>query len=326
MKKAIVTGATGFIGSALVRTLLSNNIEVLALGRKSWDDVDPNRLSKSKGFYYIQIDMSEIETLPLKAKEINWESGNSCAFYNFAWGGISGLSDLDIEAQLNNVTWSANALKAASELNCKKFIHVGTMEEAFANKYLSLDYKKDSQYNRHVIHSVSKMIARNVLKIISKKNNIDLIIATNSHVMGPNDYRDSFLRVTLVKLISGGDLIFSSGEQMFDVISVADCAIAYMKIGEFGKPASEYWIGSGSPRPLKEYVKKMASLYPSNKKLQFGKMPYNDISLTKKDFSTKLLNDDTGFKPSYQYEDIVHEVYSWLVKNKLTEESKLSDY
>ena len=64
MKKAIITGATGFIGSALVRKLLSRNIEVLALGRKAWQDVDSNRLSESKGFTYIQIDMSEIETLP----------------------------------------------------------------------------------------------------------------------------------------------------------------------------------------------------------------------------------------------------------------------
>lgn len=326
MKKAIVTGATGFIGSALVRKLLSMNIEVLALGRKSWDDVDPNRLSESKGFTYIQIDMSEIEKLPQRAKEKGWESGDSCVFYNFAWGGISGLSDLDIEAQLNNVIWSANSVNAASKLNCKKFVHVGTMEEAFASRYLNLDYKKNSQYNRHVIHSIAKMTARNVLKIISQKNKIDLIVATNSHVMGPNDYRDSFLRVTLVKLISGDELVFSSGEQMFDVISVSDCANAYMKIGQFGKPCSEYWIGSGNPRPLKQYVKIMASLYPSGQDLQFGKMPYNDISLKKEDFSTKLLTQDTGFRPKYQYEEIVHEVYSWLIKNELTEEKKLSGY
>ena len=327
MKKAIITGATGFIGSTLVRKLLLRNIEVLALGRKNWQDVDPYNLTESKGLTYIQIDMSEIATLPSKAKEAGWDSGDSCVFYNFAWGGISGLSDLDVDSQMNNVTWSANAVHAASELNCQKFVHVGTMEEAFTSKYLSLDFHKNSEYNRHVIYSVAKMVSRNVLKLVSQQNKIDLIVATNSHVMGPNDNKDSFLQVTLGKLINKSDeLQFSTGEQMFDVISADDCALAYMKIGEFGKPFSEYWIGSGKPRPLKEYVEIMASLYPSGKELLFGKMPYNDISLMKEDFSIKSLTDDTGFIPSYEYEDAVHELYSWLTENKMTDENKLSKY
>ena len=132
--------------------------------------------------------------------------------------------------------------------------------------------------------------------------------------MGPNDYRDSFLRVTLKKLIDGDDLIFSTGEQMFDVISVHDCVNAYLLIGENGKSYKEYWVGTGQPRRLREYVEIMASLYPSTKKLQFGKLPYNDISLKKEDFSIELLSNDTGFKPIKTFEDIVHQVYRWLTK------------
>lgn len=322
MKKAIVTGATGFIGSALVRQLLLQNIEVLALGRKSWQDVDPFCLVKSERLTYMQMDMSEIEDLPNRAKEVGWDSGDSCMFYNFAWGGVSKLSDLDIESQMSNVSWSANAVSAAKILNCKKFIHVGTMEEAFTSKYLNLDFHTNSEYNRHVIYSVAKMVSRNMLKVICQQNKIDLIVATNSHVMGPNDNKDSFLQVTLEKLINGDELHFSTGEQMFDVISVSDCASAYLKIGQFGKANSEYWIGSGQARPLKEYVEIMASLYPSGKKMQFGKMPFNDISLVKEDFSIELLSQDTGFKPSQIYEDIVHELYLWLTRNRLIDESK----
>ncbi len=317
MKKAIITGATGFIGSTLVRKLLQQNILVLALGRKKWQDVDPNNLIESENLKYIQIDMSEIETLPARAKEEGWNSGDSCVFYNFAWGGISRVSDLDIESQMKNVTWSANAVQAASAINCNKFVHVGSMEEAFTSKYLNLNYHTNSEYNRHVIFSVAKMVSRNMLKLVSQQNKIDLIVATNSHVMGPNDNKDSFLQVTLSKLINGDELQFSTGEQMFDVISVSDCASAYMKIGEYGKPFSEYWIGSGQARRLKEYVEIMANLYPSGQALQFGGMPYNDISLTKEDFSIDLLTKDTGFTPAQQYEDIVHELYSWLAKGKL---------
>jgi nucleoside-diphosphate-sugar epimerase len=312
MKTAIVTGATGFIGSVLVRELIKNEVNVLALGRKKWNDVDSKRLVESSFLTYLQVDMSEISNLNTLINEIKWNFRDDCVFFNFAWGGADRLSDLDIEAQMMNVTWSANALKVASDLKCSKFIHVGTMEEAFTSKYLDLDYHTNSEYNRHVIYSVAKLASRNVLKMMSYKLGIDLIIATNSHVMGPNDDKDSFLQVTLEKLVKGNDLIFSSGEQIFDVISVKDCARAYYHIAKFGKPFAEYWIGSGNPRRLREYVEIMYKLYPSTKPMQFGMMPYNDISLTLEDFNIQSLIDDTGFNHLQSYEDTVHELYNWL--------------
>ncbi|MDD4274324.1 MAG: hypothetical protein PHG14_11420 [Desulfobacter postgatei] len=65
-----------------------------------------------------------------------------------------------------------------------------------------------------------------------------------------------------------------------------------------GQPGQNYWVGSGQARPLKEYVKTMASLYPSGQPLRFGEMPYNDISLKKEDFSIESLTRDTGFFPT----------------------------
>ena len=313
MKKAIVTGATGFIGSVFVKTLIDNKISVLALGRKRFDEINKDRAALLTGATYVQIDMKDIEALPDRARDAGWTLDESCVFYNLAWGGVARLSDMDHAAQLRNISWSVKALLAVKELNCEKFIHIGTMEEAFTHKYLSLDYHKNSEYNRHVVYSVAKIASKNFLKMFSQKAGVPLLFANNSHVMGPNDDKDSFLQVTLQKLINGDELIFSTGEQMFDVISVKDCALAYVAIGKKGLPGQSYWVGSGQARPLKEYVKIMASLYPSEQPLRFGEMPYNDISLKKEDFSIERLTKDTGFFPTQKYEDIVHELHSWLI-------------
>ena len=147
---------------------------------------------------------------------------------------------------------------------------------------------------------------------MSKSLNLDLLFATNSHVMGPADDKDSFLQMTLQKLIDGDDLLFSEGNQIFDCISVGDLANAYYLIGCKGISGSDYWVGSGSPRKLKEYVEIMYNLYPSGKKLQFGKFAYNDISLEYQDFSINLLTKDTGFTPSKSYEQTVKELHTWL--------------
>ena len=87
MKKAIVTGATGFIGSLLVKTLLDHNVEVLALGRKENNKIDPKRSLMLEGSTYLQLDMSKIDLLADLANEIGWNTEDSCVFYNVAWGG-----------------------------------------------------------------------------------------------------------------------------------------------------------------------------------------------------------------------------------------------
>lgn len=315
MKQAIVTGATGFIGSVFVETLLQNQVDVLALGRKSYGDLGAQKRKKLSGASYQQIDMKNIHSLSERIKKSEWVAGESCVFYNLAWGGDGRLSDLSIEAQLENVSFSVNALKAAERIHCEKFVHIGTMEEAFTRKYLNLDYKINNEYNRHVVYSIAKIASKNALKMLVDKDQIDLIFANNSHVMGPGDDKDSFLQVTLGKLIDKEELVFSSGEQFFDVISVKDCALAYLLIGQKGRACRDYWVGSGDPRRLREYVERMYNLYPSGREMQFGELAYNDISLIKEDFSISQLIDDTGFKPTQTYEETVKELYNSMISD-----------
>jgi nucleoside-diphosphate-sugar epimerase len=236
----------------------------------------------------------------------------SAFFFNLAWGGVTGLSDLDIEAQMQNVGWSVNALEESVAIGCSRFVQVGTMEEAFTYKYLELDHNKNNEYNRHVIYSVAKIVAKNALALKASNLNIDYIYVLHSHVMGEDDDKDSFLQVTLQKFVNGDDLIFSSGEQIFDVISLDDCALGYYLICEKGISGEEYWVGSGDPRKLREYVERMYRLFPSEKEMQFGKLPYNDIVLSKDDFSIDNLVKHTGYKPDLSYEETVKDLHQTL--------------
>lgn len=179
------------------------------------------------------------------------------------------------------------------------------------------DPKNTILYNRHLIYAQAKRNARMMLKAVSANSITDLIIVSKSHVMGPLDYRDSLLMVTLKKMVAGEDLKFTSGEQYFDVISVFDCSKAFMIIGEEGKRNAEYWIGSGNPRPLKEYIQIMADMYYHKGRMDFGVLNYNDIKLDKEIFSPHKLEKDTGFKCQISYDDILDNVYLWLKQGKI---------
>jgi nucleoside-diphosphate-sugar epimerase len=316
MKKAIVTGATGFIGSAFVKYLVNRNIEVLALGRKTLEEVPLARRDKLVGARYLKLDMSEIRSLKDALTTLNWEAGRNCVFFNLAWGGEKTLSDLNVAAQMRNVVWSVSALETAQRIGCNRFIQCGTMEEAFAERYLDLDHHENKQHNRHVIYSVAKMVARSALKIKASQLDLDFIYVSHSHVMGPNDDKDSFLQVTLQKLICGEELIFSTGEQYFDVVSIEDCTLGYYLICQKGKPGETYWVGSGDPRRLREYIERMYRLFPSDKEMQFGRLPYNDIVLEKEAFSIANLVKDTGYMPKMTYEQTVQKLHKHLLDTR----------
>ncbi|ABM72620.1 Hypothetical protein P9515_14131 [Prochlorococcus marinus str. MIT 9515] len=306
MNTAIVSGATGFIGSTLVNYLLNNKYKVIALGRKSFSDIKLSRLKPHENLIYIKIDMENISNLKniLDKNHKKFITKNSF-FYHFAWGGDHSLSDLKVKSQLKNVIWTNEALNISEEIGIKKFIFVGTMEEEFTKKYLDLNYKEDSFYNRHVIYALAKLAARKTLKASFNKKNIKIIFATNSHVMGPKDDRDSFLQTTLKKVLLNEDLILAPCDQYFDVISSLDCARAYRLIGERGRSFENYWIGSGKPRILKEYVKIIAQMYSYKKSLNFSGLSINEIPLNKNDFSIENLKKDTGFNPSMTFEETV---------------------
>ena len=312
MNQVIVTGATGFIGTYFVKYLTDQGIAVLAIGRKNFEELSKVRQEKLVSSTYLKLDMSKILSLADHLDQLGWKVSPETSFVNLAWGGVDKLSDLNIKAQLDNVIWSVNAMEAASLIGCSRFIHIGTMEEAFTYKYLELDHNINAEYNRHVIYSVAKIAAKYSLRIKAREFRIDYIHVLHSHVMGPDDDKDSFLQVTLKKLINGEELIFSSGEQLFDVVSPLDCCKAYYLICCNGIPDSEYWVGSGDPRKLREYVERMFHLYPSAAKLQFGMMPYNDIKLQASDFSIKLLTEHTGYAPMDSYENIVRDLHKSL--------------
>ena len=131
MKRAIVTGALGFIGSELVTLLLSEGTEVYAVVRPSAQL--KRTLPVSDSLHIIPCDMSRYSALPemIPARDID-------VFYHFAWEGSAGPLRSDEHVQLQNTQYTVDAVRAASLLGCRRFCGAGSIMEYEANLYLPL--------------------------------------------------------------------------------------------------------------------------------------------------------------------------------------------
>lgn len=101
---------------------------------------------------------------------------------------------------------------------------------------------------------------------------------------------------------------------------VADVAKALILIAEKGIDGTNYTIGSGDAKPLKEFLKivgKLANeMAGSDIPLGFGKITSNVICLPKEVFDISKLTYDTGFKITIPFDEWIKRTSKWIRNNK----------
>ena len=121
MKRAVVTGATGAIGTALIKELIKNNIEVLVFCREG--SARNSQIPEAPLVTKKYCDLTELKnTQNDTGKEYD-------VFYHFAWAGTTGAARNDMHLQNKNVEYALDAVDTAKRFGCKTFIGAGSQAE-----------------------------------------------------------------------------------------------------------------------------------------------------------------------------------------------------
>lgn len=306
MKKVIITGADGFIGSNLSRYLDKKDIETWALVMVNSPTI--SSISNLKHVHIVPCNLANINEIPIPLPY------DADAFYHFAWQGVAPESRASLKLQVANITMSLNALELAKNYNAKKFILPGSTSEYLYSGGLINNLSIPSPQNAY---GVVKVAVKNLCTILAKEIHQPMIYSVFTGVYGANRKDNNVIYYTISKLLKGEQPQLTALEQKWDYIYIDDLIEAIYLIGTKGKTGAFYTVGHGDNCPLKEYIFKIRDIINPNLPLGIGAVPYSSDKLPSSCVDLTPLYQDTGFIPKISFNKGIRKVIDELKKEKL---------
>lgn len=300
MKKVIVTGANGFVGSALVKELVKNDVEVLAMDISGCN----GNLPVCDKVKFLPLALDNISGL----KDLIDDRDFDC-FYHFAWAGSAGAARADTKLQLKNAQWTIDCLRAAKEVGCKKFVAAGSIME---HETMAAAFASGNKPGLGYIYGSGKLVAHTMAMSVAADIGIDLVWAEITNAYGVGELSPRMVNTTIRKVIKGEEPQFTAGTQNYDFVYIDDVAKAFYLIGKNGKHFNEYLIGSSNAKPLKEFLLEMKAAIAPDLNFIFGDIPFTGINLPLEKYDCSKTEKDTGFKAQISFGEGCRRTMEWL--------------
>lgn len=303
MRNVIVTGASGFIGTTLVNELLSRKYNIVAIDRRFTDDFLNNP-------HITCVDATDKDVFALK-NEI--PAGEYNCFFHLAWAATSGPGRADYAVQLDNVKMACDYVKLCSEIGCKKIVYASSINEMETYEYLQSD---DIEPAGGYIYGTGKLAAHLMGETVAKLNGVEFIPVIITNIYGVGERSARMIYTSLVKLINGERASFTAGYQTYDFIYITDAINSIVEVSEKGKAFNRYYIGSGEPKPLREYLLEMRDIVAPGVELGLGDFEFKGIDISYDQFDLKKVEKDTGYKNQVTFAQGIKMTADWIRGDK----------
>ena len=289
MKKVIVTGATGCVGSAVVRRALANDIHVTCIVHQGSKRL--SNLPKDERINIVECNLSDYHDLEIE--------GQYDAFLHLSWEKTFGASRDDAEIQTRNIQYTLDAVHLAHRCGCKVFIGAGSQAEYGVQSVdltPELPVKPESGYGiaKYAAGKLSAMLCQS----LGMRQNWVRILS----VYGPNDGENTLISYVIRELKAGRSPELTKCEQMWDYLYADDAGDAILAIAEKGIDGKAYPLGSGKGRKLSEYIEDIRKIINPNVEVIYGAKDYYPHQPMHLVADLKELTTDTGWKPAFLFE------------------------
>ncbi len=251
--RILVTGGAGFIGSTLVRQLISeSDAHVLTLDKLTYAGHVANLgvASDSERHQLVVADVTDRQAVHDAFAFFQPTAVMHLAAESHVDRSIASPDDFIQTNVVGTYTLLDEALAYWQELHPEqaqafRFLHVST-DEVFGSLGAEGTFDETSQYQPNSPYSASKASADHLARAWFNTYGLPVLITNCSNNYGPYQYPEKLIPVIINNALSGMPLpVYGAGDQVRDWLHVDDHARALRRVLDAGQPGETYCIGSG---------------------------------------------------------------------------------
>lgn len=256
MKKVIVTGGTGFIGSHLVERLFKDGVEVIVI-----DDLSSGKLENIPDgveYTFVHCDLASDEFL--RTAHLYFE-GVDVIFHLAAKARVQPSIDDPVTFHDSNVTGTHNLLVAAKTFNVTRVVF-SSSSSVYGNAVVPTT--ESHALNPMSPYALHKLIGEQYCRLFAELYGIDTVSLRYFNVYGDRMALDGAYRLAIpifADQIRNGEpcTVNNDGEQLRDYVCVKDVVNANIMAGSHSLPfkGEVFNIGNGDNVSVNELVTMM---------------------------------------------------------------------
>ena len=331
-KNILITGGAGFIGSHVVRLLVSKypNYQVINLDKLTYAGNLANLkdVENASNYKFVKVDICDFDELLNVFKQYEIDGVIHLAAeshvdrsikdpFTFARTNVLGTLSL---LQAAKVYWESLPEKYAE----KRFYHISTDEVYGTLDFDGTLFTEQTKYDPHSPYSASKASSDHFVRAYHDTYGMPTIVTNCSNNYGPYQFPEKLIPLFINNIRYGKSLpVYGKGENVRDWLFVEDHARAIDLIFHQGKVAETYNIGGFNEWKnidlIKIIIKTVDKLLGHPEGCSDHLITYvtdragHDLRYAID--STKLKN-ELGWEPSLQFEEGIEKTVRWYLDNQ----------
>ena len=319
MKKIIVTGGLGFIGSNLVESLLRKKYFVINLDKVTYSSnfYNAKNFNNSKNYKFVKCDI-----IDKKLSKIIYDVKPNGIFNLAAETHVDRSIDDPESFIQSNIVGVYNLLEIFKEFSKKfrsRLIHIST-DEVYGD-VLNGRSSENYPYQPSSPYAASKAASDHLVSSYVRTYKIPAIVTNCSNNYGPKQHPEKLIPKLIYNILNNKPLpIYGKGTNSREWIYVEDHCDALIKVFNKGKVGEFYNIGSNKNLNNLEVTKNLLNISKKiiplgkNVKINFVKdRPGHDVRYA---LNSNKIKKELGWYPKTNFNDGLRKTFEWYFKNK----------